>query len=58
MNSENNNTSDSHRLLLNITDEIDLKRKDKYTALSNLSIQYKWKNINKSAIKNIKNIKI
>ena len=29
--------SDPHRLLLNITDKINLKRSDKYVALSNLS---------------------
>ena len=45
MNSENSNTSDPHRLLLNL---IDLRGKDKYIALSNLSIYYTWKNIKKS----------
>ena len=40
MNSENSKTSDPHRLLLNLTDKIDLRRKDKYIALSNLSIYY------------------
>ena len=48
MNSENSKTSDPHRLLLNLTDEIDLRRKDEYIALSNLSIYYTWKNIKKS----------
>ena len=38
MNSENNKTSDPHRLLLNLTDKINLKRSDKYFALSNLRI--------------------
>ena len=38
MNSENNETSDSHGLLTNISDKIHLKRKDKFVALSNLSI--------------------
>ena len=47
MNSENSKTSDPHRLLLNLTDKIDLRRKDKYIALSNLSIYYRWKNIKK-----------
>ena len=37
MNSKNSKTSDPHRLLLNLTDEIDL-RKDKFSALSNLVI--------------------
>ena len=36
MNSKNNKTSEPHRLLLNLTDKIDLRRKDKYIALSNL----------------------
>ena len=48
INSENSKTSDPHRLLLNISNKIDLKRSDKYVALSNLSIFYTWKNIKKS----------
>ena len=44
MNSENSKTSDPHRLLLQLTD---LRRKDMYIALSNLSIYYTWKNIKK-----------
>ena len=36
MNYENSKTSDSHRLLLNFSDKINLKRSDKYIALSNL----------------------
>ena len=28
----------------NVTDKINLKRSDKYVALSNLSIYYTWKN--------------
>ena len=47
MNSKNSKTSDPHRLLLNLTDKIDLRRKDKYIALSNSSIYYTWKNIKK-----------
>ena len=38
---------DTTRLLLNLTDKINLKRSDKYVALSNLSIYYTWKNIRK-----------
>ena len=45
MNSENSKTSDPHRLLLDLTDKIDLRIKDKYIALSNLSICYTWKKI-------------
>ena len=48
MNSENSKTSDPYRLLLNLSDKINLKRSDKYVALSNLSIYYTWKNIKKS----------
>ena len=48
MNSESSKRSDPHRLLLNLTDEIKVKRSDKHVALSNLSIYYAWKNIKKS----------
>ena len=48
MNSENSKTSDRHKLILNLTCEINLKRSDKYVALSNLSIYYTWKNIKKT----------
>ena len=48
MNSKNSETSDPYRLLLNLTDKINLKRSDKYVALSNLNIYYTWKNIRKS----------
>ena len=48
MNSRNSKTSDPDKLLLNLRDKVDLRRKDKYIALSNLSIYYTWKNIKKS----------
>ena len=48
MNSEKSKTSDPRKLLLNLTDKINLKSSDKYVALSNHSIQYTWKNIKKS----------
>ena len=38
MNSENSKKSDPRRLLLNLSDKIDLRTKDKYLAVSNLSI--------------------
>ena len=47
MNSKNSKTSVTHRLLLNLSDKIKLKRSDKYVALSNHSIYYTWKNIKK-----------
>ena len=48
MNSKNSKTSEPHRLLLNLTEKIDLKRSDKYVALSNFSIYYTWKNIKRT----------
>ena len=45
MNSKNSKTSDLHRLILNLSDKINLKRIDNYVALSNLSICYSWKKI-------------
>ena len=43
INSKNSKTSDPHRLLLNLTNKIDFRRKDKYIALSYVSIYYTWK---------------
>ena len=40
MNSENSKTSNPPRLLLNLSDKINLKRSDKNVALSNLSIYF------------------
>ena len=54
MNSENNKTSGPHRVLLNLSDKINLKRSAKYVALSNLSIYYTWKNIKKFYKNNLK----
>ena len=48
MNSKNSKTSKPHVLVFNLTDKLDLRRSDKYVALSNLSIYYTWKNIKKS----------
>ena len=52
MNFKNSKTSDPHRLLLDVTDKTDLRRKDKYIALSILSIYYTWKYIKKSCKNN------
>ena len=57
MNSENSKTLDPHRLLLNLTDKIDLRRKDKFIALSihGQYLLYTWTNIkNHIRIKNLK----
>ena len=48
MNSENSKTSKYHVLVLKLADKLDLRRGQKSVALSNLSIYYKWKNINSS----------
>ena len=44
INSGNSKTSHPHRLLLDILDKINLKRSDKFVALSNFSIYYTLKN--------------
>ena len=36
MNSKNNKTYDTHRLLLFLSDKIDFKKRDKYVSLLNL----------------------
>ena len=46
--SKSSKTSDPLRLLLILSDKINLKRSDIYVALSNLSIYCTWKNIKKS----------
>ena len=46
--SKNSKPFDPHRLLLNLTDKINLQRHDKFVALSNLSMSYTWKNVKKS----------
>ena len=45
MDSGNNKTSNPHRLIVNLSDTINLKRSNKYVGLSNLIICYIWKNI-------------
>ena len=48
MNSKNSKTSDPHGISLNLTDKIDLQRKDKYIALLKLSVYYPCKKRKKS----------
>ena len=50
MNSANSKTSDPYRLVLNLTDKIDLQRGDKRVALSNFNIYYMRNNINKRTL--------
>ena len=52
LNSKSNEECDPHTLLINLTDKINLKRVDKYVALSNLSVYNKWRNIKKLYKKN------
>ena len=52
MNPKNSKTSDPYKLLINLTDKIELRRKNKYIALSNLSIYYTWENRKKSCKNN------
>ena len=40
MNSKNSKTSDPRRLLLNLSEKINLNRSDKYVTLPNLTIYY------------------
>ena len=56
MNSKSSETSDPHRLLLNLTDNKDLRRKDKYIALSNLGIYYIWENMKYQPQHGLKNL--
>ena len=53
-NSKNSETSDSHRLLPNLSDKIILKKTAKYVALSNLSAYYIWKNMENVIQKDLK----
>ena len=48
MNDEKSKTSKPHVLILKLTDKLDLRRKEKSIALSNLSIYYTWINIKSS----------
>ena len=53
MNFENSKISDSHRLLLKLSDKMSLKWSDKNVALSKPSIYCTWKNHAKSHTKTI-----
>ena len=48
----NSKISHRHRLLLNVTVKINLKRNYRYVALSNLSVCYTWKNREKTYMNN------
>ena len=46
LNSENRKTTETHVLIFELTNKLDLRIGEKIIALSNLSIYYTWKNIN------------
>ena len=48
MNLENSKTSDFNKLLLNLSDKMNLKRNDKYVVLSNFSMNFKWEKYKKA----------
>ena len=48
INSGNSKTYDPYRLILNLSGKINLKRSEKYVALSHYSIYCRWKSIKKS----------
>ena len=54
MNSEKNKTFDPYKLLLNLSEKINLNKIGKYVALSSPSIYYAWKNIRRSYLNNKK----
>ena len=56
MSSENDKISNPYRLLLNLLDKIDLRRSNRYFALSNFTIYYTWEN-KKKHTKTIINLK-
>ena len=45
MNSENSKVSETYRLLLNLVDKVNLKKRDKYIASSSCSMYYTWKKV-------------
>ena len=45
MNTKNSKTNEPHKLVLNLSQRLDLRILNKYIALQNLSICYKWENI-------------
>ena len=48
INSENSKNSESHVLILKLTNELDLRIGEKTMSLSNRSIYYTWRNIKNS----------
>ena len=47
MNTENSNTNEPQKSVLNLSQRLDLRSSDKHVTLQNVSIYYTWKNIRK-----------
>ena len=47
MNRENSKRNEPHKLVLNLSQRLDLKSSNKHVALQNLFIYYTWKNTRK-----------
>ena len=47
MNMENSETNEPHKIVLNLSQRLDLRSSHKNVALQNLSVYYTWKNIRK-----------
>ena len=45
MNTENSKMNEPHKLVLNLSQRLNLRHSNKHVALQNLSIYYIWKNI-------------
>ena len=43
MNTENSESNEPHKFVLNLSQRLDLRSSNKYVALQNLSIYYTWK---------------
>ena len=48
MNSENSKNSESHALILKLTNKLDLRIGENIISLSNFSIYYTWRNVKSS----------
>ena len=47
INIENSKMNETHKLVLNLSQKLDLRSSNKHGALQNLSVYYTWNNIRK-----------
>ena len=47
MNTENSKTNEPHKLAINLSQILEFRSSNKHVAFQNLSIYYKWRNIEK-----------